>query len=269
MSNNADFINIQRRLMNLLDNGHSMESDQFERALDGLVGATRQAVRRQPRYVTFTPPSSPPRARPITPEGPPPMRTAPQFVEIIRPFTSVRPAAELRYTAPAGLRQTGRPAAELRPAASRTTGFRPSVLIREMQAQIARFEPAPVLPAVAPAPLGKISWATYSKSYMLKRAIGSKRYEAECKDNCAICLDKHTNGESVLTVCQHSFGKQCWERWMSNPAGNQKCPTCREECPSVLTYTLRAERRPRANAIVEYHGESQIVREGYGAVMDD
>ena len=253
MSNNNDFINIQRRLMNLLDNGHNMQPDQLDRALDGLLGATRESIMRQ-RYVTVTPPSSPPRARPITPEGPPPMRTAPQFVEIIGPFTTVRPAAELRYTAPVGLSQTVRPAAELRPAASRTTGpIRPSVLIREMQAHVARIEsqPARVLPALPAAPRGKITWAVYSKLYMLKRAIGSKRYEAECKDNCAICLDKHTNGDSILTVCRHSFGKQCWEDWMSNPAGNQKCPTCREECPSVLTYTLRAERRPRANAIVE------------------
>jgi hypothetical protein len=139
-------------------------------------------------------------------------------------------------------------------AASRTTGpIRPSLLIREMQEHVARIEsqPARVLPALPAATRGKITWDAYSASYMLKRAIGSKRYEAECKDNCAICLDKHTNGDSILTVCRHSFGKQCWEDWMSNPAGNQKCPTCREECPSVLTYTLRAERRPRANAIVE------------------
>jgi hypothetical protein len=222
MSNNADFINIQRRLMNLLDNGHNMQPDQLERALDGLVGATRQAVRQQqPRYVV-TPPSSPPPARARTPEGPPPaMRTAPQFIEL-------------------------RPAAELRPA------LRPSVLIREMRAQLgwnARFE-APIAP-LAPV-RGKISWATYSQLCMKKRAIGKVRYETECKETCAICLDKHTNGESVVTEeCKHCFGKECWKNWMSNPSGNQKCPTCREECPTVLSYTLRAERRPRANAIVQ------------------
>jgi hypothetical protein len=223
MSNNADFINIQRRLMNLLDNGHNMLPDQLERALDGLVGATRQAVRQQqPRYVpVVTPPSSPPPARARTPEGPPPMRTAPQIIEL-------------------------RPAAELRPA------VRPSALIREMRAQLgwtARFE-APIAPL---APIrGKISWATYSMLCMKKRAIGKVRYEAECKETCAICLDKHTNGESVVTEeCKHCFGKECWKNWMSNPSGNQKCPTCREECPTVLTYTLRAERRPRAHAIVE------------------
>ena len=220
MANNTDFIDIQRRLMNLLDNGHNMQPDQLDRALDGLMGATRQSIMRQ-RYVTVTPPSSPPRARARTPEGPPPMRTAPQFIEL-------------------------RPTAELRPV------VRPSVLIREMRAQMgwnARFE----APIAAPlAPVGKISWATYSMLCMKKRAIGKAKYEAECKETCAICLDKHTNGESVVTEeCKHCFGKECWQRWMSNPTGNQKCPTCREECPKVLTYTLRAERRPRANAIVE------------------
>ena len=248
MSNNTDFINIQRRLMNILDNGRNMQPDQLERALDGLVGATRQAVRQQPMYVV-TPSSSPPPARARTPEGPPPMRTAPQFIELREPFTTVRPAAERR------------PAAELRPA------VRPSVLIREIRDQFARFE-TPIAP-IAPI-RGKISWATYSQLCMKKRAIGKARYEAECKETCAICLDKHTNGESVVTEeCKHCFGKECWKNWMSNPSGNQKCPTCREERPTVLTYTLREERRPRANAIVEYHGESQIVRHGYEALMDD
>jgi len=256
MSNNTDFINIQRRLMNILDNGRNMQPDQLERALDGLVGATRQAVRQQPMYVV-TPSSSPPPARARTPEGPPPMRTAPQFIELRGPFTTVRPVAELR------------PAAELRPRTTATGLMYPSTLIREIQAaQVARFE-APLVPA----PFNgtrKMSWATYSRVCMKNRAIGKARYEAECKETCAICLDKHTNGESVVTEdCKHCFGKECWKGWMSNPSGNQKCPTCRQERPKVLTYTLRAERRPRANAIVEYHGESQIVRHGYEALMDD
>jgi hypothetical protein len=246
MSNNADFINIQRRLMNILENGPNMQPDQLERALDGLVGATRQAVRQQPRYVV-TPPSSPPPARARTPEGPPPMRTEPQFIELRGPFTTVRPDAELR------------PAAELRPTAELRPAVRPSVLIREMRAQMgwtARFE-APIVPL---APIrGNISWATYSMLCMKKRAIGKARYEAECKETCAICLDKHTNGESVLTEeCKHCFGKECWKNWISNPSGNQKCPTCREECPTVLSYTLRAERRPRANAIVEVEDLTSI-----------
>ena len=231
MSNNADFINIQRRLMNILENGRNMQPDQLERALDGLVGATRQAVRQQTRYVPVvtppsSPPSSPPPARARTPEGPPPMRTAPQIIEL-------------------------RPTAELRPRTTATGIMYPSTLLREI-AQMglnARFV-APIAPL---APIrGKISWATYSLLCMKKRAIGKARYEAECKETCAICLDKHTNGESVVTEeCKHCFGKECWQGWMSNPSGNQKCPTCREECPSVLSYTLRAERRPRANAIVE------------------
>jgi hypothetical protein len=121
----------------------------------------------------------------------------------------------------------------------------PSTLIRAIQAaQVDRFEAPLVLD-------NKISWATYSALCMKKRAIGKAKYEAECKETCAICLDKHTNGDSVVTQeCKHCFGKECWKGWMSNPSGNQKCPTCREECPKVLTYTLRAERRPRANAIV-------------------
>jgi len=41
----TQFTNIQRRLMNLYENGHLMEKHQLERAIDGLIGATTQMVK--------------------------------------------------------------------------------------------------------------------------------------------------------------------------------------------------------------------------------
>jgi len=78
-----------------------------------------------------------------------------------------------------------------------------------------------------------------------KKCIGRARFEARCKDECAICLDTHTNGESVVTQCGHTFGSQCWDTWMSNPTSNRTCPTCRQGRPQITKFTLRADRRDR------------------------
>jgi hypothetical protein len=94
-----------------------------------------------------------------------------------------------------------------------------------------------------------MSWQFYAPVHIKNRAIGQARFEANCTEACAICLDTHTNGDSVVTQeCNHCFGKQCWQKWMSNPTSNQTCPTCRTDRPNVIAYTMR---RPRANAVVE------------------
>lgn len=98
---------------------------------------------------------------------------------------------------------------------------------------------------------GRISWHTYSKHYMKKRAIGAAKFNAKCTKQCAICLDTHTNGESVVTEeCQHCFGKQCWQTWMSHSTGNQSCPECRTHRPKTIFYSLRADRKTKYSALV-------------------
>jgi hypothetical protein len=92
-------------------------------------------------------------------------------------------------------------------------------------------------------------WEVYSALSMKKRAIGKARFEANCAEPCAICLDTHINGDTVVTEeCNHCFGKECWKTWMCNPTSNQTCPTCRTDRPNVIAYTMR---RSRANAMVE------------------
>jgi hypothetical protein len=80
---------------------------------------------------------------------------------------------------------------------------------------------------------------------MKSRAIGKKRFDAKCAKACAICWDTHTTGESVLAECSHSFGKQCWETWISQPNGNQSCPECRTPCPKAIFYTQMAPRKTK------------------------
>jgi len=88
-------------------------------------------------------------------------------------------------------------------------------------------------------------WAEHKALTHTVRAIGRKRFEAQCEQDCAICLDRHTTGESVVASCGHEFGGQCWETWMSNPGGNHTCPTCRAHLPHTLSFKLRADRKPK------------------------
>jgi len=88
-----------------------------------------------------------------------------------------------------------------------------------------------------------LSWQDYSKDYTTKRAIGKVRFDTKCKENCAICMENHTNGETILTECGHIYGKQCWKDWFNAANSSQTCPTCRKGCPKCISYTLRAERK--------------------------
>jgi hypothetical protein len=142
------------------------------------------------------------------------MRNEPQFVEI-RPVAQLRPAA-----------------------ATRTAGnLRPSFLLQQINATLG-VEP------VVHQRRDWMGWQFYAPVYIKKRAIGKARFEANCSEVCAICMETHTNGDSIVTEeCNHCFGKQCWQNWMSNPNGNQTCPTCRQDRPKVISYTMKPERK--------------------------
>lgn len=75
-----------------------------------------------------------------------------------------------------------------------------------------------------------------------KRVISKAKFNLKCKEECAICFDMHTQGESVFTECGHIYGKECWRKWMSNEYSNHSCPNCRKFCPKTSTYTLRKVR---------------------------
>ena len=231
---NQYYLSGQRRLLNLLDNGHTMTSEELERALDGLVGNARQMVRT--RQVELTPV---PRSLPT------PLRLAPHIVEAIdleaSPHTPPGPPPHL-IAQPQVARIMPNQTGGLRPMA---TPIRPSVLLQQIRASSAAT--AATLARLPPVRTN-ISWGVYSALHMKRRAIGKKRFDAKCAKACAICWDTHTTGESVLAECNHSFGKQCWQTWMSQPTGNQSCPECRTPCPKVLFYTMR---RHRSNAIVD------------------
>ena len=271
MSSNTDFVSAQRRLFNLYENGPNMSQDEMVRALDGLLGITQQMVRNRREEIrnlsAFEIPTTeiPRRFRAITPPGSPPARRTayppPLPSQRHYPPAELRPAATPRtfpnlfaasaadylragdYVQARDAIERAEDNAREEAAEARYTGpVRPSALLREINE--IRFAER--------APLGQrrdwMSWQFYEPVYIKKRSIGQARFQANCKEACAICLDTHTNGDTVVTECKHCFGKECWKTWMCNPAGNQTCPTCRTDRPNVISYTMR---RPRANAMVE------------------
>jgi hypothetical protein len=252
-----------------------------------MVRNRREEIRNQvsniptrPRTPPRTPPATPPHQRPVTPPGTPP-------AIVRRNWPNLAAASAADYLR-AGDYEQAREAigrAERADAARYTGPVRPSALLREInedrgviefrrrrqnidlvnellfaedagETEIADEIIQEIRDLAAP-PVRRLlgqrrdwmSWQFYAPVHIKNRAIGQARFEANCTEACAICLDTHTNGDSVVTQeCNHCFGKECWKTWMCNPYSNQTCPTCRTDRPNVIAYTMR---RPRANAVVE------------------
>jgi len=235
---NLYYLYNQRRLLNLLDNGHTMTPEQLERSLDGLLANARQMVRIRQVEMTIVRPQSPP--QPLRLEVPPQMRREAADIDA-SPYTPPGTPPQLRLPAvqPQVARVMPNQTGGLRPMAA---PIRPSVLIQQIRASSAA---TAATFTWRPPVRTNISWGVYSALHMKRRAIGKKRFEAKCAERCGICLDTHTTGDSVLAQCNHCFGKQCWKTWISNTTGNQSCPECRTPCPKVLFYTQMAPRKTK------------------------
>jgi hypothetical protein len=63
------------------------------------------------------------------------------------------------------------------------------------------------------------------------------------KDDCPICMEKHTQNSVVHAPCGHQFGKVCFEQWTKMCPYIVSCPLCRAHCttlrePTVPPYPL-------------------------------
>ena len=85
-------------------------------------------------------------------------------------------------------------------------------------------------------------------------------FEAPCIDSCPICLEKHIKGDTIMTECNHEFGIQCYNSWMTAFTSNHTCPTCRKVTPRVTMYKTRC-RKPRPFIIED---EEEPVQEVVG-----
>ena len=50
------------------------------------------------------------------------------------------------------------------------------------------------------------------------------------KDDCSICMEKHTRISVVHAPCGHQFGKVCFEQWIKMCPYIVSCPLCRAHC---------------------------------------
>ena len=74
------------------------------------------------------------------------------------------------------------------------------------------------------------------------KIIGKKEMNIPLKDVCGICLENHEKLDSILTCCNHEFGKICFESWSSccKKSGKiVKCPLCKKENPCTTSFKLR------------------------------
>ena len=202
-----------------------MTPEQLERSLDGLLANARQMVRIRQVEMTIVRPQSPP--QPLRLEVPPQESSDSDSDIDASPHD---PPPQLRV-----LPHVDR----IMPNQTGGLTIRPSVLIQQIRASSAAT--AATLQRLPPV----LSWPVYSALHMKSRSIGKAKFDAKCAKACAICWDIHTTGESVLAECNHCFGKQCWQTWMSQTTGNQSCPECRTPCPKVLFYTQMAPRKTK------------------------
>ena len=208
-------LDVQSRTQNLYTNLLTMQPDQIERGIDGIVGSAREMVRR--RQAEQTPVTGNSglhilqrlnliRERVETQQaaqGPPPMRTAPQIVPV-------------------------RPPAELRPAA---------------RMPITNIPPrAPRAPR-APRPAQPVDWAVPKRSSRFKKLKVVSHEEIWTEAECNVCFEFYTKDKILTTECKHHYCITCWATWMANTQSNKSCPSCRTLCPPVTYYKAKAARR--------------------------
>jgi hypothetical protein len=72
------------------------------------------------------------------------------------------------------------------------------------------------------------------------KTISVAAFNTKCPDACAICFDTHLKSDSVTTGCNHEFGKDCLNHWLTI---NKNCPVCRTQRPSLTCYKVRATKK--------------------------
>jgi|Laugresubdmm15sn_1035100.scaffolds.fasta_scaffold17832_2 hypothetical protein len=72
----------------------------------------------------------------------------------------------------------------------------------------------------------------YNVSYN-KKEISEEYANTWMKDDCCICMDKHTMNSIIEGPCGHQIGKYCFQEWSKKAKGHVNCPLCRGECDTV------------------------------------
>lgn len=79
------------------------------------------------------------------------------------------------------------------------------------------------------------------------KAIPTTELETILPDNCGICLQQHTKGDTLTCSCTHSFGAVCFNAWMKickTHNNGVSCPYCRSKVDSIMSYRAKKIRAP-------------------------
>jgi hypothetical protein len=83
-------------------------------------------------------------------------------------------------------------------------------------------------------------------------ALKRRHFERNCTDECAICLESHIKGETILTDCRHKFGLKCWTEWLGTQVitsrgrhiTRKKCPACNKANPRFIAFSMIRDGSP-------------------------
>jgi hypothetical protein len=79
--------------------------------------------------------------------------------------------------------------------------------------------------------------------------LSKEQLEINCEENCAICVEPHKKGDTIMTECNHEFGKICFSFWVNccqkpclnkicweNSCQKITCPICRADCKIITSF---------------------------------
>ena len=78
----------------------------------------------------------------------------------------------------------------------------------------------------------------YNVSYN-KKEISEEYANTLMKEDCCICMDKHTMNSIIEGPCGHQIGKYCFQEWSKKAKGHVNCPLCRGECDTVCVLVCK------------------------------
>jgi hypothetical protein len=66
-----------------------------------------------------------------------------------------------------------------------------------------------------------------------KKEIKFQEAAKGMKDDCCICMEKHSINTVIEGKCGHQMGKGCFQQWANKSKGHVYCPLCRGNCDTV------------------------------------
>lgn len=74
----------------------------------------------------------------------------------------------------------------------------------------------------------------HEKVRYIVKEISNEESVLSMKDECCICMEKHTLNSIIQGPCGHQIGKVCFEQWSKMCVCHVTCPLCRIPCVEVI-----------------------------------